>query len=147
MALRNHRTLLAVITEQRGLVCRSRKHFHGAVHSSKHQPSWSDYSLILVGNISVYSSLTLSCATVMRALEDLLVQENALVSQIQTIEDSISGVRVHIAELRSVNRGAGTYNLPSEILSAIFEAGITGTPKTRKRHHAPWFDQSEQRTI
>jgi hypothetical protein len=80
----------------------------------------------------------------MRALKDLLVQENALVSQIQAIKDSISGVRVHIAELRSVNRGAGTYNLPSEILSAIFEAGITETPKTRKKHHAPWFDQSEQ---
>jgi len=65
----------------------------------------------------------------MGALEDLLVQENTPVSQIQAMQDSPSVVRVHIAELRSVNRGAGTYNLPSEILSAIFEAGITETPK------------------
>jgi hypothetical protein len=138
------------------LVCRSRKHFHGAVHSSKHQPSWLDYSLILVGNISVYllisnvlldSDITLSCATVMGALEDLLVQEKTLVSQIQAMEDTLSGVRVHIAELRSVNKGAGTYNLPSETLSAIFEAGLTETPETRERNLVPWDDQSEQRTI
>ena len=58
----------------------------------------------------------------------------------------VAGVRVQIAELRSVNRGAGTYNLPSEILSAIFEAGITETPKTEERDRLSWFDSSEQRT-
>jgi hypothetical protein len=62
------------------------------------------------------------------------------------MEDLLSGVRVHIAELRSVNRGAGTYNLPSETLSAIFEAGLPETPKTRERGRASWFDQSEERT-
>ena len=73
-----------------------------------------------------------SCTTVMGGLEDLLVQENIPISQIQAIEDSLSEVRVHIAELRSVSRGAGTYNLPSEILCAIFKAGITETPETRE---------------
>ena len=75
----------------------------------------------------------MSSTTVMGGLEDLLVQENTPVPQIQAIEDSLSGVRVHIAELRSVNKGAGTYYLPSEILSAIFEAGITKTPETREK--------------
>jgi len=85
-----------------------------------------------------------SCTTVMGALEDLLVQENTPISQIQAIEDSPSGVRIHIAELGSVNRGAGTYNLPSEILSAIFEAGITETPKTGERDRLSRFVSSEQ---
>jgi hypothetical protein len=79
----------------------------------------------------------------MGALEDLLFQEKTIVSQIHAMEDTLSGVRVHIAELRSVNRGAGTYNLPSEILSAIFEAGLT---ETGERDHRSWFDGSEQPT-
>ncbi|KIM82120.1 hypothetical protein PILCRDRAFT_485645 [Piloderma croceum F 1598] len=82
----------------------------------------------------------------MGALEDLLVQEKALVSRIQAMEDTLSGVHVHVAELRSVNRGAGTYNLPSEILSAIFEAGLTEMLKTGERDLVPWFDQSKERT-
>jgi len=79
-----------------------------------HQP----YSLILVEYHHTYqhilldSNLTSSCTTVMGALEDLLAQEKTLASQIQAAEDSLSEVRVHIAELKSVNRGAGTYNLP-----------------------------------
>jgi len=74
-----------------------------------------------------------SCTTVMGGLENLLVQENTPVPQIQAIEDSLSRVHVHIAELRSVNKGAGTYYLLSEILSAIFEAGIMETPETREK--------------
>jgi hypothetical protein len=41
--------------------------------------------------------------------------------------DSIAGVRVQIAELQDVNRNALTYNVPNEILSAIFEAGLSQT--------------------
>jgi hypothetical protein len=77
----------------------------------------------------------------MCVLEDLLVQEETLVSQIQASEYTLYRVRVHIAELRNINRGAGTYNLPSEILSAIFEAGITETPETMDR----WLDQQTMR--
>ena len=82
----------------------------------------------------------------MDTLENLLVQEKALTSQIQAMEDVLSGVRVRIADLRSVNRGAGTYNLPSEILSAIFEAGLPEKPKTRARGRVSWFGLSGERT-
>jgi hypothetical protein len=82
----------------------------------------------------------------MGTLENLLVQEKALVSKLQDMGELLSGVRVHIAELRSVNRGAVTYNLPSETISAIFEAGLSKVPKIRARNYASRFDQSEKRT-
>jgi hypothetical protein len=82
----------------------------------------------------------------MDTLENLLVQEKMLISQMQAIGDSLSGVRVHIAELRSVNKGAGTYNLPSETLSAIFEAGLGKTLKISERSCASWFGESDGRT-
>jgi hypothetical protein len=65
----------------------------------------------------------------MATLKNLLAQEAALSSQQvalstqqQALEQSLAGVRVHIAELQ--NMKAATYNLPSETLSAIFEAGL-----------------------
>ena len=82
----------------------------------------------------------------MDTLENLLVREKMLVSQMQVIGDLLSGVRVHIAELRSVNKGAGTYNLPSETLSAIFEAGLPKTPKTRESGRASWFGEPDGQT-
>jgi F-box-like len=66
----------------------------------------------------------------MGVLEDLLVQEKTLVSHIQANEYTLYKIHVHIAELRDINRGAGTYNLPSEILSAIFEEGLIETPES-----------------
>jgi hypothetical protein len=59
----------------------------------------------------------------MDALETLLVQEKELFTQKQSIEDSLSRVHVRIAEVRDLNRSARTYNIPDEVLSAIFEAG------------------------
>ena len=56
----------------------------------------------------------------MAAHKNLLAQEAALSSQQQALEHSPAGVRVHIAEVQNVK--AATYNLPSEILSAIFNS-------------------------
>jgi hypothetical protein len=63
-------------------------------------------------------------------LEDLLAQEMTLKNsmtqlffQMQEMHKSLAAVRIHITEIRSINRNAFTYNLPSEILSIIFEAG------------------------
>jgi hypothetical protein len=52
-------------------------------------------------------------------------QQAVLSSQQQALEHSLAGVRVRIAEIWNMN--AATYNLPSETLSAIFEAGLTET--------------------
>ena len=82
----------------------------------------------------------------MDTLQNLLVQEKTLVSQMQAMGDLLSGVRDHIAELKSVNGDAGTYNLPSETLSAIFEAGLSNMPKTKERSRASLLDQPRERT-
>jgi hypothetical protein len=82
----------------------------------------------------------------MDTLQNLLVQEKTLVSQMQAMGDLLSGVRGHIVELRGVNGGAGTYSLPSETLSAIFEAGLPNMPKTRDRSRASRLDQPKERT-
>src|ERR1700691_3439414 len=57
----------------------------------------------------------------MTTLENLLIREVELLSQAQALESSLADVRVHIAEMRGVNRNAITYNLPVETLSTIFE--------------------------
>lgn len=67
----------------------------------------------------------------MDTLKNLLVQEAKLSSQMQAMGDSLSEVRVRIAEVRNHNRNAGTYNLPTETLSAIFEA------EDRRLDHIP----------
>jgi hypothetical protein len=70
----------------------------------------------------------------MATLDDLLVQETTLknamtqlFSQMQGMHISLATVRIHIAEIRNINRNSLTYNLPNEILSMIFEAGRSRT--------------------
>jgi hypothetical protein len=82
----------------------------------------------------------------MDTLDNLLVQEKTLVSKMQDMGELLSGVRVHIAELRCVNRGAATYNLPSETISAIFEAGLSKVPKTRGGIRLLFGESEEQTT-
>ena len=66
----------------------------------------------------------------MVALKDLLVREGEiqgakvqLATQMEELDDSLARIRICIAEVRNVNQNAGTYSLPSETISAIFEAG------------------------
>jgi hypothetical protein len=61
----------------------------------------------------------------MASLKNLLAQEAAMSSEQQALEHSLAGVGARIAEMRNMN--AVTYNLPSETLSAIFEAGLSET--------------------
>ena len=91
----------------------------------------------------------------MATLKNLLAQEAMLASQqaalssqqaaisIQqhALEHSLARVRVHIAEER--NMSAGTYNLPSETLTAIFEAGIDESSHPTARAKA-FLERSEQ---
>jgi hypothetical protein len=65
---------------------------------------------------------------VMTTLENLLVREAELSSQVQVLDRSLADVRVHIAEMQGINRNAITYNLPVETLSAIFEIGLSESP-------------------
>lgn len=76
----------------------------------------------------------------MATLEALLVQETDLRNtkaqlylQMQEVDDSLARIRIRIAEARfGINRNALTYNLPDEILSAIFEAGQSQPPIYRR---------------
>jgi hypothetical protein len=64
----------------------------------------------------------------MITLENLLIREAELLSQVQALESSLGDVRVHIAEMQGVNRNAITYNLPIETISTIFEIGLSESP-------------------
>jgi hypothetical protein len=77
----------------------------------------------------------------MATLQELLSQEAELFAQMQTLWKSLAGVRVRIAEMREINRNAVTYNLPSEILSAIFEAGESETPDASRRLSMSIYDE------
>ena len=63
----------------------------------------------------------------MATLEDL-ADEARVMLQIETLAESLASMRVRIAEIRDVNSGAVTYNLPNEPLSAIFEASLSLPP-------------------
>jgi len=84
----------------------------------------------------------------MATLENLLAREavlssrqTALSSQQVALEHALLGVRVRIAEMR--NMSARTYNLPSETLSTIFEAGLSETSYPTPRAMA-FLDRSQQ---
>jgi hypothetical protein len=75
----------------------------------------------------------------MDTLNGLLARERELSSHIVEMQDSLSTVRVRIAEILNLNRTAGTYNLPNETLSAIFEAGLFETPSPSKDVRQNWY--------
>jgi hypothetical protein len=64
----------------------------------------------------------------MATLENLLVLEAELQLQVQALKSSLADARVRIADMRGVNRNAVTYNLPNELLSSIFEIGLSRSP-------------------
>jgi hypothetical protein len=70
----------------------------------------------------------------MTTLENLLVREAELSSQVQVLQSSLADVRVHIADMQGVNRNAITYNLPAETLSAIFDIGLSESPFLPAKH-------------
>ena len=73
-------------------------------------------------------------------IEDLLADEAKVISQIQVLNESLACIRIRMAEKRNINRNAITYNLPTEILSAIFEAknclSKTSYPQSQPPCHA-----------
>lgn len=64
----------------------------------------------------------------MATLVILLAQEAELSLQVQALVRSLADVRIRIAEMQCVNRNAVTYNLPNELLSSIFEIGLSWSP-------------------
>ena len=56
---------------------------------------------------------------------ELKMAKAELFLKLRELDDSLARTRVHIAEMQNINQEALTYNLPSEILSAIFEAGLS----------------------
>jgi F-box-like len=63
----------------------------------------------------------------MDTLDDLLADEAQVLLRIQALNEFLAGIRIRIAEKRDINRNAITYNLPNELLSAIFEIGRSET--------------------
>jgi hypothetical protein len=66
----------------------------------------------------------------MATLDDLLTHEREiqdakaqLALEMERLDDSLARTHIRIAEVQNVNQDAATYNLASETLAAIFEAG------------------------
>ncbi|KAF8499378.1 hypothetical protein JB92DRAFT_3099309 [Gautieria morchelliformis] len=55
---------------------------------------------------------------------DLETTRERLLSQLKAVDKSLAAAHVRISETKNLNRNAHTSNLPSEILSSIFEAGL-----------------------
>jgi hypothetical protein len=69
---------------------------------------------------------------------DLQNAKAQLLSQIRRLDDALACVNVRIAEIQDVNRNTCTSNLPSEILSAIFEAGLSLPPTSQYPPEQPF---------
>jgi F-box-like len=57
-------------------------------------------------------------------LADLETTREQLLSQLKAVDKNLAAIRVRISDTENINSNAGTSNLPKEILSNIFEAGL-----------------------
>jgi hypothetical protein len=74
----------------------------------------------------------------MATLEDLLVHaadlqrhKAHLLHQVQEMDDRLACVHIRIAEAQNLNHNSRAINLPTEILSSIFQAGLLPLPAMR----------------
>jgi F-box-like len=69
---------------------------------------------------------------------DLQNDKAQLLSQIRRLDDALACVNVRITEIQDVNRNTYTSNLPNEILSAVFEAGLCLPPTSKYPPEKPF---------
>jgi hypothetical protein len=69
---------------------------------------------------------------------DLQNAKAQLLWQIRRLDDALACVNVRITEIQDVNRDTCTSNLPNEILSAVFEAGLCLSPTSQYPPEKPF---------